>query len=186
MSYSSKRSDVDAAKAEKTASSVRVSQMVRVLKFDSAALTVDVHPINKESIDGSYASAAPIMAVPAACLCSGDYVIRPWYKRGDVGLLIVGDSDIDAALQSDGKDVEPNTSRSHSPEDGIFIGGIALAGKAPAGLPDNALVLAAGGTYLAISPSGVTISGQLTVNGVDMGAHTHTAPEGGGTTSGPQ
>ena len=186
MSFNSKRSDVEAAKAEKAASGIHVSQLVRVLKFDSAALTVDVQPINKESIDGSYASAAAIMAVPVACLCCGDFVIRPWYKRGDVGLLIYGDNDIDAALQSDGKDVEPNTSRSHSPEDGVFVGGLALKGKTPSGLPDNALVLAAGSVYLAISPAGVTISGQLTVNGIDMGAHTHTAPGGGGSTSGPQ
>ncbi|MFQ8759036.1 MAG: hypothetical protein ACLSAF_05905 [Intestinimonas sp.] len=97
-------------------------------------MTVDVQPLVKEAIDGSYASAAPILGLHIACLCVGDYVIRPWYKRGDVGWVIVADFDSDAALQT-GREAEPNTRRNHAPEDSLFLGGVCPAGRAPQGLP---------------------------------------------------
>lgn len=190
MSYSTKQSDLRAAQSEKDRAAVRVSMPVKVLAFDAAAMTVDVQPLNKELIDGQYASAAPLVGLRVACLCAGDYVIRPWYKRGDIGLVIVGDTDADAAFQT-GAEAEPNTSRNHAPEDGIFIGGVCPAGKAPAGLPDNALVLSAGGTYIAINSEGVTINGDVTVtgklaaSGIEMTTHIHTG-DSGGNTSGPR
>lgn len=196
MSYGSKQSDLRAAQSEKDRAAVRVSMIVKVLAFHSDAMTVDVQPLTKEKIDGQYASAAPLMGLRVACICAGDYVIRPWYKRGDVGLVIVGDSDADAVLQT-GAEAEPNTARNHAPEDGVFIGGICPAGKAPSGLPADALVLAAGATYIAIKAGGVsimgnveitgdvTISGGLEASGIEMTTHTHTG-DSGGSTSGPR
>ena len=198
MSYDSGRSDIAAARDEHVRNSVRVSMPVKVLAFDSAAMTVDVQPLVKGAIDGEYHSQPPVMAVPIACLCAGEMVIRPWYKRGDTGLLIIGDSDMDMALAS-GDEAEPNTKRSHAPEDGVFLGGLYTAANLPSGLPDNALVLAAGGTYLAVSSGGIKIQGNLTVTGsitsggettaqgVALSSHTHGGVEtGGGSTSGPR
>lgn len=100
MSYGSKQSDLRAAESEKNRAGVRVSMPVKVLAFYPDKMTVDVQPLVKESIDGQYASAAPLMGLRVACLCAGEFTIRPWYKRGDVGWVIVSDFDADAVLQT--------------------------------------------------------------------------------------
>lgn len=164
VSFKSKQSDLRAAQSEKDRASVRVSSAVRVLAFYPDSMTVDVQPLVKEHIDGQYASAAPLMGLRVACLCAGDYVIRPWYKRDDIGWVIVADYDSDVALQT-GKEAEPNTARNHAPEDSLFIGGVCPAGKAPQGLPADALVLAAGGVCLAVSGEGIAIQGNVTITG---------------------
>lgn len=189
MSYGSRQSDLRAAEGEKNRAAVRVSMPVKVLAFYPDKMTVDVQPLVKEKIDGQYASAAPLIGLRVACLCAGSYTIRPWYKRGDIGWVIVSDFDADAVLQT-GAEAEPNTARNHAPEDGLFIGGVCPAGKAPTGLPSEAVVLAAGGTYVAVKEDGVTINGNVTISGmlsasgIEMTTHTHTG--GGGTTGGPQ
>ena len=207
MSYGSKQSDLRAAESEKNRAGVRVSMPVKVLAFYPDKMTVDVQPLVKklvdiplmadaatkmvkESIDGQYASAAPLMGLRVACLCAGEFTIRPWYKRGDVGWVIVSDFDADAVLQT-GAEAEPNTARNHAPEDGLFVGGVCPDGKAPTGLPGNAVVVAAGGTYIAVSADGVKINGNVTVTGtlsaggIEMTTHTHPG-DSGGTTGGPQ
>ena len=190
MSYGSRQSDLRAAESEKNRAGVRVSMPVKVLAFYPDKMTVDVQPLVKESIDGQYASAAPLMGLRAACLCAGEFTIRPWYKRGDVGWVIVSDFDADAVLQT-GAEAEPNTARNHAPEDGLFVGGVCPDGKAPTGLPGNAVVVAAGGTYIAVSADGVKINGNVTVTGtlsaggIEMTTHTHQG-DSGGTTGGPQ
>jgi hypothetical protein len=190
MSFSRKQSDLRAAQSEKDRAAVHVAMLVKVLAFYADTMTVDVQPLNKEKIDGQYASAAPLMGLRVACMCAGDYVIRPWYKRGDIGVVIVMDTDTDAALKT-GAEAEPNTERNHAPEDGIFVGGVCPAGAVPAGLPADALVLAAGGTYIAIQPTGVTIvgdvtiAGSLTASGIDLTTHIHDG-DSGGVTSGPR
>ena len=50
-------------------------------------------------------------------------------------------------------------------EGGVFVGGVCPDGKAPTGLPGNAVVVAAGGTYIAVSADGVKINGNVTVTG---------------------
>ena len=114
MSYGSRQSDLRAAESEKNRAGVRVSMPVKVLAFYPDKMTVDVQPLVKESIDGQYASAAPLMGLRVACLCAGEFTIRPWYKRGDVGWVIVSDFDADAVLQT-GAEAEPNTARNHAP-----------------------------------------------------------------------
>lgn len=164
MSFGSKQSDLRAAQSEKDRAAVRVSMPVQVLTFYPDSMTVDVQPLIKERIDGQYASAAPLMGLRVACLCAGEYVVRPWYKRGDIGWVIVSDFDADAVMQS-GKEAEPNTERNHAPEDGLFIGGVCPAGTAPKGLPNEALVLAAGGVYVAIKKTGIEIVGDIKITG---------------------
>ena len=170
MSYGSRQSDLRAAESEKNRAGVRVSMPVKVLAFYPDKMTVDVQPLVKESIDGQYASAAPLMG------------LRGW--------VIVSDFDADAVLQT-GAEAEPNTARNHAPEDGLFVGGVCPDGKAPTGLPGNAVVVAAGGTYIAVSADGVKINGNVTVTGtlsaggIEMTTHTHQG-DSGGTTGGPQ
>lgn len=114
----------------------------------------------------------------------------PWYKRGDVGWVIVSDFDADAVLQT-GAEAEPNTARNHAPG-GRAVRRWRLPGrKGPDRLPGNAVVVAAGGTYIAVSADGVKINGNVTVTGtlsaggIEMTTHTHPG-DSGGTTGGPQ
>ncbi|MDL2258868.1 hypothetical protein LJC42_06945 [Eubacteriales bacterium OttesenSCG-928-K08] len=193
MSYSKRQADLHNAQTEHTQKNVRVAAIVKVLSFDPDTMTVEVQPLNMKKIDGESASASPLVAVPVAMLCCGEFSIRPWYKRGDVGMVVYADEDNDAALEGGGAEVEPSTNRNHAPEDAFFIGGIAVAGKAPRGLPSDALVLAAGNVYISVNRSGiqlngaVDITGELTVNGLAFGTHTHGGVESGtGSTSGPQ
>ena len=125
-----------------------------------------------------------------ASLKKGDAVIITAGYKGDVGWVIVSDFDADAVLQT-GAEAEPNTARNHAPEDGLFVGGVCPDGKAPTGLPGNAVVVAAGGIYIAVSADGVKINGNVTVTGtlsaggIEMTTHTHPG-DSGGTTGGPQ
>jgi len=82
MSYGSKQSDLRAAESEKNRAGVRVSMPVKVLAFYPDKMTVDVQPLVKESIDGQYASAAPLMGLRGACPGAGGVTIRPGGQRG--------------------------------------------------------------------------------------------------------
>lgn len=176
--------DNKSAREEKLAGNLRVAELVKVVRFDAQTMTIDAQPLVQTNIDGVMANQPQLTGVPVVALSMGDFTIRPWYQKGDVGLIVICDKDIDTAL--DGEIAEPATSRNHDISDAVFIGGIAKGGKAPSGLPSGALVLAAGSTYIAIKPDGVEISGVLKLNGVDMGSHTHVAPAEGGETGGPQ
>lgn len=107
----------------------------------------------------------------------GDYVIRPWYKRGDVGWVIVADFDSDAALQT-GREAEPNTRRNHAPEDSLFLGGVCPRRQGTPGAAGDALVLAAGSVYLAVSKTGIAIHGDVDIRG-ELTTHKRTdSPDG--------
>ncbi len=179
MAYSKRQSDAKAARDEKVARGVRVSLLCKVVSFDPKNMTVDVQPLVKTEIDGKYESQPMLVGIKCGCISMGKFTIRPWYEKGDVGNVIVGDADIDKALEA-GDEAEPNTARNHAPEDGIFYGGIGVPGKLPEGLPENALVLAAGGVYLAISEDGIDVKGKLRLvdEGVVLNTHTHTCPDG--------
>ena len=172
--------DNKSAREERLAANLRVAELVKVVRFDAQTMTIDAQPLVQTNIDGVMANQPQLTGVPVAALSMGDFTIRPWYQKGDVGLIVICDKDIDTAL--DGEIAEPATDRNHDITDAIFVGGIAKGGKAPS----NALVLAAGGTYIAVKPDGIEINGTLKLNGVDMGNHTHVAPAEGGETGGPQ
>ena len=175
--------DNRSAREENLSGGLRVAELVKVVRFNAESMTVDAQPLVKVSIDGTMANQPRLTGVPVAGLCMGDFAVRPWYKKGDIGLVIICDKDIDAALE--GKITEPATSRNHDMTDAVFVGGIAKGGKAPSGLPDNALVLSAGSTYIAVKPDGIEVSGKLMLNGVNISEHTHSIPTGGDT-GGPQ
>ncbi len=179
MAYGTRKSDTDAARDEKIAKGVRVAILCSVVSFDPEQMTVDVQPMVKTEIDGKFASQPMLVGIKCGCISMGKYIIRPWYEKGDVGNVIVGDADIDNALES-GAEAEPNTARNHAPEDGTFYGGVGVPDKLPKGLPDNALVLAAGKTYIAVSEEAVSVKGKLVLvdEGVTLNTHTHTCPDG--------
>jgi len=179
---------------------VNVAAIVRVTAFNPDKMTVDVQPISQYLEGGAYQSQPPILGVPVAHTRSGGFIIRPWIKEHDVGLVVYVDHDIDKAV-AEGKECQPNTERNHSTSDAVYIGGIAT-GNAPApSLPKDAAIIATddGGTYIAIKPGHIEIVGNVTISGsveasgevkagsISLSAHTHSGVEtGSGSTGQPQ
>ena len=127
------------------AASIHVAAVVQVKSFDKDKMTVDVQPLSKRLEQGEYQSNPPVMAVPIAVTRCNNWVVRPWFKEGDVGLLVYLDHDIDKVVD-DGKESDPNTERNHSDSDAIFVGGIVRGQKdisdlASNGCPDESLAL---------------------------------------------
>jgi hypothetical protein len=137
---------------QKTASAaINVAQLVKIIAYDPAKMTVDVQPISKRLDQGSYESQPPILSVPVSCQRGGGFAMRVNYKPGDVGSVIFCDHDIDNAVAG-GAEGEPNTERNHSSSDAVFMGGIATGGGGVSGLPDGhaltELILQMYGLYL--------------------------------------
>lgn len=182
------------AQDKKNRQSVNVAALVKVTAFNPTAMTVDVQPLSQRLDGGEYQSQPPILGVPCSYTKSGGFIIRPWIRAGDVGLVVYVDHDIDKAV-SDGQESKPNTERNHSPSDAVFIGGIVLGIAPVGGLPADAVVIASedGSVHLAVTSSGITIKGDVnvegdvTANGISLTQHVHGGVESGpGTTSAPQ
>ena len=93
--------DNKSAREERLAANLRVAELVKVVRFDAQTMTIDAQPLVQTNIDGVMANQPQLTGVPVAALSMGDFTIRPWYKKGDIGLIVICDKDIDAAL--DGK-----------------------------------------------------------------------------------
>lgn len=106
---------------QKTASAaINVAQLVKIIAYDPAKMTVDVQPISKRLDQGSYESQPPILSVPISCQRGGGFAMRVNYKPGDVGSVVFCDHDIDNAVAG-GAEGEPNTERNHSSSDAVFM-----------------------------------------------------------------
>lgn len=177
------------------AESICVAAVVSVKAFDPAKMTVDVQPLSKHLENGKYESQPPILSIPVACTRSGGFIIRPWIKEGDVGVVVYLDHDMDSTV-SGGKEAQPLTERNHATTDAIFIGGIVAGDYMVQGLPGESLVLATddGSVYVAVTKSGVQILGDVHVEGqitaskdiiaeerISGAHHTHTGCSGGTT-----
>ena len=164
---------------------IHVGALCRVEAFDPEHMTVDLQPLSKTLSGGTYRTPPPILRVPVALIRGGGLVLRPWYSEGDVGVVVYMDHDIDA-ITEDGRECQPNTERSHSQEDAVFIGAFSPSSKPMPDLPEGALAMGTldGSVYLAVSKSGISIKGSVSVTGdvvaqgVSLAGHTHTAPDG--------
>ena len=154
------------AKKQADAAGLCVADVVKVLAFDEAALTVDVQPITRYPDEDTFQTKPPVLAVPVATIYGGGFVIRPVYKAGDIGVVVYLDRDSDAVIAG-GAEADPNTERLHSGDDAVFVGGIRTGGNSISGLPAGSLSLGTsdGGVYLSISPSGIDIKGNVTITG---------------------
>ncbi|MFR5908893.1 MAG: Gp138 family membrane-puncturing spike protein [Gemmiger formicilis] len=154
------------AKKQADAAGLCVADVVKVLAFDEAALTVDVQPITRYPDEDTFQTKPPVLAVPVATIYGGGFVIRPVYKAGDIGVVVYLDRDSDAVIAG-GAEADPNTERLHSGDDAVFVGGIRTGGSSISGLPAGSLSLGTsdGGVYLSISPSGIDIKGNVTITG---------------------
>lgn len=105
---------VRAVRERSASKDVMVAEVVKVISFDPQKLTVSVKPLNKKLNQGVYKTSPQILSVPVAMTYGGGFLVRPWYKMGDIGVVLYCNGDIDKAV-SDGAEVEPNTERSHDP-----------------------------------------------------------------------
>lgn len=166
MASTKKQMAYEAAQEKNLLSAINCAAIVRVMAFNPEMMTVDVSPLVRRPMGDSFQTPPPILSVPVAAVRGGGYIVRPWYKVGDVGVIVYLDVDSDNAISS-GDACNPNTERLHSGDDAVFIGGIfAGEGTAP-GLPAESLVLSTedGQTYIAISTRGILIKGDLQVDG---------------------
>jgi hypothetical protein len=154
------------AKRQADAAGLCVADVVKVLAFDEAALTVDVQPITRYPDEDTFQTKPPVLAVPVAVIYGGGFVIRPIYKAGDIGVVVYLDRDSDAVIAG-GAEADPNTERLHSGDDAVFVGGLRTGSNAISGHPAGTLSLgtADGSVYLSISKSGIAIKGNVTITG---------------------
>jgi hypothetical protein len=148
----------------KLAQSVCVAAVVKVTAFDGAKMTVSVQPLSKHLENGNYESQPPIFKVPIAVTRCGGFIFRPWYKVGDVGVVVYLDHDIDSTVAG-GKEAEPSTERNHSASDAVFIGGIVSGSYSVKQIPDESIVLATedGNIYVAVKTDKVEIKNNDTL-----------------------
>lgn len=147
----------------KLAESICVAVTVSVLKFDKAKMTVNVQPLSKQLENGKYETPPPILQIPVAVTRIGGFILRPWIKEGDVGIVVYLDHDMDATVTG-GKEAKPLTERNHATTDAVFIGGIVSGDYTVPGIPDEAHVIAKedGTIYVAVTNDQVKIKNEDT------------------------
>lgn len=179
------------------AEGVRVSAFCKVTKFDAATMTVDVQPLSKALDGGIYRTPPPVLGVPVAMIRGGGFFLRPWYKAGDVGVIVYADHDIDRIAEA-GQECQPNTERNHGDEDALFVGAFIPKSNPVKGVPDDTLVMSTegGSVYIALHHEYIEIKGNIkmvgnieqtgrtdvtddvTASGISLNSHTHTGVHG--------
>lgn len=93
----------------------------QVIAYDRVANVATVRPLVMVlTTDDQTVQRAQIARVPVLALGAGDFVINFPVKAGDKGWIKANDRDISLYLQGL-KEAQPNTTRLHSFEDGLFI-----------------------------------------------------------------
>jgi hypothetical protein len=106
---------------------IRVADIVQVTAFYKDKMTVDVKPLVKREISGTYVSPPPILSVKVAYVPmvakseEAELEIEPDIKAGDIGVVVYLDLDSDGAISS-GAESQPDSVRLHSGDDAIFVG----------------------------------------------------------------
>lgn len=173
--------------AKKAVDNVHTAVPAVITSFDPASGMAVVQPKakfkkpNGETMDYPSVSGVPVVFPQSA----GTTIAFP-IKAGDGCLLVFSETAIDYWLYGQ----ETSTDLKFDLSSAIAIPNIATAGNAAMAqaCAENAVVIQAGGTVLKVSPSGVEITGKLTVsgevtgNGVALSTHTHGGDSGGSTT----
>lgn len=147
----------------KLAGSICVAAIAQVIAFDKEKMTVNVQPMSKSLQNGKYESQPPILRVPVVCMRCGGFILRPWIKVGDTGLVVYLDHDMDSTVTG-GKEAIPLTERNHATSDAVFVGAIVSGDYKALGLPDESHVMAKddGSILVAVTPDKVLIKNNAT------------------------
>ena len=146
--------------------SVNVAALVSVVAFYPELMRVDVQPLSMHRVNGKYQSQPPILAVPVVGTRGGGFIVRPWVREGDVGLVVYVDHDIDGIVLN-GQESAPDTERNHATSDAVYIGGIVIENDPITGIEENAAVISTenGGVYMAITQDRIKMRGTLEIDG---------------------
>ncbi len=87
----------------------------RIETYNAKNMTADVLPLHENS--------TLLINVPVSFIRAGSFFIRAPYKKGDIVLIVFCDKDIENILLS-GNVSKSNSSRKHSLDDAIVVGGI--------------------------------------------------------------
>jgi len=177
---------------EKWGTDLRVSIPGIVQNFDPIEQTVTVQPAIKERIvDGtgtvSMVNLPLLLDVPVVLPRAGGFVLTMPISQGDECLVIFSDSCIDAWWSQGGVQVQAEKRR-HDLSDGFAVMGTWSQPRRIANYSTNSAQLRSetGTSVIDIKPDEIDIvSNVVKINGVNFSSHTHVAPDGGGTTSGP-
>ncbi len=161
----SKSYALEQAKIKGMKKSICVAELVQVVAFYPDDMTVDVIPMVKEKQEDSYIERSPLLKIPVLLLGSLDIPVKPWYREGDVGLVVYLDQDSDNVLESGGIS-EPLTKGYHTGEHGIFIGTILSGGnmlEMPGQPGEKAVSAGMPGHYIAVTEKEISIQTSKTV-----------------------
>lgn len=102
---------------------IKVADLVQVTAFNKDKMTVDVKPLVKRNISGTYVSPPPILSVKVVYvpMVADDVVLKPNIRAGDLGVVVYLDLDSDSAISS-GAESQPTSIRLHSGDDAVFVG----------------------------------------------------------------
>jgi len=102
---------------------IKVAELVQVTAFNEDKMMVDVQPLVKREISGTYVSPPPILSVKVAYvpMIAEDVEIKPNIKAGDIGTVVYLDLDSDNSISS-GEESHPTSVRLHSGDDAVFVG----------------------------------------------------------------
>lgn len=123
------------ANEQRMAKDIKVADLVRVTAFDEGRMTVDVKPLVKREISGTYVSPPPILGVKVAHIPytvatevevdgkkgTGKGTVSPTVSPGDLGVVVYLDLDSDSSIRTGGES-QPNSCRMHSGDDAVFVG----------------------------------------------------------------
>lgn len=162
-------------------------ELVSVQDLDADAKTVNVLPLVSDvRSDGSKINNIPVNGIPFWRLQMGSSAIIINPKVGDIGLMLVCDSDI-TNVKSSKVESLPGSGRMFNLKDGIYLGGVALLN----GEPSEYIEFTGSGINI-VAPNGVNIdgavtttgtitaSGEVTGNGIKLSSHVHGGVESGG------
>ncbi len=193
---------------EKWSADLRVAMPGIIQGFDADEQTVTVQPAIQERVidqDGNVrmVNLPLLLDVPISLPRGGGYLLTMPIQQGDECTVIFADSCIDAWWSQGGVQVQAEKRR-HDLSDAFAILGVWSQPRRVANYSTTSTQLRTedGSQYIDLSASGVTIKGNVTIDGqltstgvvqaptatiggISMTTHTHVAPSGGGVTSGP-
>jgi hypothetical protein len=178
---------------ENFSNSLRVTIPGIIQDFDAATQTATVQPAIREKIINpvdltlSWVELPLLLDVPIVLPRAGGFVLTMPIQPGDECLVVFADMCIDAWFSSG--DVQNQMERRrHDLSDAFAIVGAWSQPRRLNGYSTTAAQLRTddGSAYISLSPGEIDlVADTVKINGITFGTHTHVAPSGGGTTSGP-
>lgn len=179
--------------------------VAQVISFDAAKQTVSVQPVLQRKYKGQDPSNLSVgEEIPVLFFGSGDFVITVDVKKNSYVVLLISERSLDKWFLQGGI-VNPDDTRKFNLSDAIAIPGInPLPNVLVPPVESDCISIRnrLNTKFIKLDATGITIKDKLTVDGltrsngviddtlkpltmITLGAHTHTAPAGGGTTSAP-